>query len=317
MVVAITTYKRYESLLRAVRSVIDQRIERLSISIYDNGGDPSAERRLRSDLDTDVPIEYTLNSHNIGSVRNIVKSFDPGKSSYFIYLADDDYLLPGFISRSIKLLEENATCEFTVSPAKFVDECNIYRSKERVSPKPRIHQPSIRVLRDIVRGRIPYKWSGCVFRERTLINPPRITEELGPFLDSHYILALCAKYRFIEANFHGAVYTVHSKSQSVSCRNFNREWPNWWSCASRMVEQDESILVHIRRNYRRLITPYFPRIVLSQILTLSRRLDANTIQDIVCEYMHVYGKISLVSILGTFVYYNVKAITWLRNHTRL
>ena len=95
--VLVTTYNRCHSLPRAIKSILKQDFTDFEIVIIDDDSTDKTERVVQSFKDD--RIRYFKNTENVGSklgdrehVRRFV--YELMRGQYFIYVCDDDYLLP-------------------------------------------------------------------------------------------------------------------------------------------------------------------------------------------------------------------------------
>lgn len=112
--VIIPTYKRSESLPKAINSVLAQSYDNIEIIIVDDN-DPDTDYRkmtehrmsLYEDNDKVFYIKHPYNK-NGSAARNT--GFRASKGSYIMYLDDDDEFLPIKVEAQVKLLE-NSDCQ--------------------------------------------------------------------------------------------------------------------------------------------------------------------------------------------------------------
>lgn len=114
--VLITTFNRPELLKRAVNSVLAQDHKDLELVVIDDVSDQPASEALAEIIDPRLKI--IRNKINVGSVDGdiaILRSFlaEHCRGDAFLYLCDDDYLIPtNLLSRQAQALEGDPTLSF-------------------------------------------------------------------------------------------------------------------------------------------------------------------------------------------------------------
>ena len=117
--VIIATYRRYDSLLRAVKSLINQTYSNIEIVVIDDNADTDWNKRIKTAVDkiqieTKSNIILIQNKVNQGSAntRNIGVRTSTG--DYVTFLDDDDVYLPSKIETQLNdMLIENADYSVT------------------------------------------------------------------------------------------------------------------------------------------------------------------------------------------------------------
>lgn len=110
--IIVLTYKRNHELLRCLHSLIAAKnncdlTAQMIISIFDNDPDNDIEEKIGNiDTKIDTTINYQKRDFNLGPRKNFIDSLIEShrelKPDGHIYVSDDDYVLPEFISENIK-----------------------------------------------------------------------------------------------------------------------------------------------------------------------------------------------------------------------
>src|SRR5262245_4382488 len=116
--VAIPTYNRAGLLKDALASTLGQDYPNLRVIVVDNASSDNTEAVVRSFGDSRVA--YVRNDTNLGPTRNLNRAIELNSSPYLNVLMDDDILLPGFVSESVKILEEHRDVAFSFTAARYV-----------------------------------------------------------------------------------------------------------------------------------------------------------------------------------------------------
>lgn len=117
--VIIATYRRKESLERAIMSVISQTYSNVEIIVVDDNADEEWNNTVNEIIEkckatTETPITYIKNKHNIGSARTRNIGIDNANGEYITFLDDDDLYLPKKIEYQVRdMAKKNADYSIT------------------------------------------------------------------------------------------------------------------------------------------------------------------------------------------------------------
>ena len=108
----VLTYKRNNELLRCLHSLIAAKNNcnipiYMTISVFDNDPENNILEKIKSiDTKEDTQIRYKKRDVNLGPRKNFIESLIEThrnlKPEGHIYVSDDDYVLPDFISENVK-----------------------------------------------------------------------------------------------------------------------------------------------------------------------------------------------------------------------
>ncbi|CAG0963072.1 GalNAc(5)-diNAcBac-PP-undecaprenol beta-1,3-glucosyltransferase [Methylophilaceae bacterium] len=107
--IVIPTYNRADLLKRALKSVFNQTIRPDEIIISDNASTDHTQEVVRGFSNNGVNIKYFRHDKNVGMLKNWEHAVSLVDTSFFSVLADDDYLLPGFVEKGLVNLQGNST----------------------------------------------------------------------------------------------------------------------------------------------------------------------------------------------------------------
>ncbi len=105
--IIIPTYKRYDLLERAIKSVLNQTYKNLEIIVVDDNISDSMERKKTEEIMKKYPdIIYIKNKKNLGGglTRNV--GIKRATGNYIAFLDDDDEFLPSKIEEQYKLYKK-------------------------------------------------------------------------------------------------------------------------------------------------------------------------------------------------------------------
>lgn len=106
--VAVPTFERSVELARAVDSLLDQDYSPIEIVIGDNASTDDTESVSRSYERKSASVRYVRQSENLGPTPNFESLRSVGTGEYFMYLGDDDWVDPAYVSRCVAELELDA-----------------------------------------------------------------------------------------------------------------------------------------------------------------------------------------------------------------
>lgn len=213
--VVIPTFNRRAHLQTAVESVLQERRVPIVLHIFDNASTDETETYARALVAGDARVSYTRRPENIGATGNYSHALASISTEYFVPLADDDWLLPGFLCDAHQVLEQQAE----LGAAVFVTEARNAQGVLAGTYPTALDQIKFGVLhpREHLDGWLRfghYGWSSVLWRTRTLgcLGAPYLHAGLPSDVDfqvqifCHYPVYLC--------NRPGAVYSLHDEQAS-------------------------------------------------------------------------------------------------------
>jgi Glycosyl transferase family 2 len=106
--IGIPTYNRPALLRRAARSALDQRAASVAVVISDDAStDPEVQRTLDDLAAADPRVRVLRQERNLGHAGNYQAVLEAAEGEYFMWLADDDWLDPGYVSCCLERLAED------------------------------------------------------------------------------------------------------------------------------------------------------------------------------------------------------------------
>jgi glycosyltransferase involved in cell wall biosynthesis len=147
--IGIPTYNRAEGLQRAVRSALAQDHAELEIVVSDDASTDSTEAVMRRLADQAPRLRYVRQQRNLGHAGNFQALLDAARGEYFMWLSDDDWIDPSYVSSCLAVLSGEPGYSLVGGLARYysggreiVDE----RPTDLVSAR-----PAARVLRYLAR----------------------------------------------------------------------------------------------------------------------------------------------------------------------
>jgi len=105
--IGIPTYNRVESLRRAVASALAQDYRNLEIVISDNTSTDGTEAFCRELCSQDARVRYVRHAANRGAFANFVSVLGEARGEFWMWLADDDWLDPDYVSQCAGFLTKH------------------------------------------------------------------------------------------------------------------------------------------------------------------------------------------------------------------
>src|SRR5919199_5421053 len=102
--VGIPTYNRREMLKRAVESVLAQDYTNFEVVISDNASTDGTQALCEDLCLRDERVHYFRQSTNKGPIANFNEVFRRSHGELFMYLGDDDWLDPSYLSQCVSTL---------------------------------------------------------------------------------------------------------------------------------------------------------------------------------------------------------------------
>jgi glycosyltransferase involved in cell wall biosynthesis len=146
----LPTFNRPSLLGRALASLVNQTWKNLEIVVSDNASsDPAVAETLAKFCEKDRRIRVCRQEENIGATANFFFVLKQSRGDYFMWAADDDYIAPWFVERSLQRLWSDddlamATAEaqyITIDNQKleFIAEGEAFRNWRSTEANERIH----------------------------------------------------------------------------------------------------------------------------------------------------------------------------------
>ena len=122
--VVIATYRREESLKRALKSIVNQTYKSIQIIVIDDNADNEWNRKVKNVIDEInflYPIVYVSNEINRGSAETRNIGIKVASGEYITFLDDDDVYLPNKIKNQVEHMIENKS-DYSITDLFLYDE---------------------------------------------------------------------------------------------------------------------------------------------------------------------------------------------------
>jgi len=128
--IGLPVFNGEKLLKKRLDSIISQTFSDFKVLISDNDSTDNTQKICYDYLSKDSRIEYFRQEKNIG-MNNFWFLLDEAKSKYFVWAAVDDWWLPQFLEKNVKILESNNKFVGSISKIEY-DDMNHVKTK---SPK--------------------------------------------------------------------------------------------------------------------------------------------------------------------------------------
>ena len=122
--VLVPTHNRAGFLREALASVVEQSVQDLSIVVADNASADDTADVVSSF--SDPRIRYVRHPHDIGYVRNFNFCLGQIDAGCFTFLHDDDYMLPGRLEATLRVLDDYPNHYTEVPEVQASGAANLY-----------------------------------------------------------------------------------------------------------------------------------------------------------------------------------------------
>lgn len=226
--VVIPTFNRRQWLERAAESVLSETRVPIVLHIFDNASSDDTDRYAETLMARDSRVRCTRWPENVGGLVNSQRSIASVSSEYFVPLADDDWLLPGFLYAAYSIMKQRPELGAVVfqtghlSPEGSIVAYNPPSSSVSGFLDTRAH---LRLW--MMEGH--YQWSSILWRREVIdrIGVPEVN--IGLPSDVDYQAQAFARFPVYRVLRPGAVYQLHhAQASSVAMGG------KWWLIAKRL-----------------------------------------------------------------------------------
>jgi glycosyltransferase involved in cell wall biosynthesis len=192
--IGLPTFNRAHSLGRAIDSILTQDLKDFELVVSDNASTDSTQDLCRDYAARDGRVKYIRQPTNQGASANFQTVLTESRGKYFMWLSDDDWLDPSYLSRCVEALSTDAELSLVCGTAKYIDESG--REHPGIAMNLLHDSAPERVLRFYGRVNDNGTFYGVMLRERLLANP--MQNVLGGDWLLVATLALSGKIRTLE-----------------------------------------------------------------------------------------------------------------------
>jgi glycosyltransferase involved in cell wall biosynthesis len=105
----------------AIRSALAQTLDELELILCDNASQDRTAEICSDYAARDPRVRYFRNPRNLGAAANYNLAFSHARGRYFKWLAHDDRMLPSFLAKTCRVLEERADTVLCNTVISYID----------------------------------------------------------------------------------------------------------------------------------------------------------------------------------------------------
>lgn len=107
--IGLPTFNRASKMMRAASTALAQDHENIELIISDNASTDETQQVCQELMSRDRRVRYRRQSSNVGPTRNINDVLRAATGSFYMCLADDDWIAPNYVSACVAALEADRT----------------------------------------------------------------------------------------------------------------------------------------------------------------------------------------------------------------
>lgn len=249
--ILIPTFQRPEMLRRSVESVLTQSFQQFILKVYDNGSDIETVR-VMDEYKDDQRVFYLRHKQNLGAQENAKRLFESVSTEFYIFISDDDFMLPGHLERGISALTTNKQCSVYFSPSIVVNTTSQLVKHVSTGWMEGAYTPSIDSLKKVSRDH--FISTSTIFSRKLRPNFPMF-HAFG--LDDVFSVLLVGCFTFYVSQTPGAVFMInHDGDRYRNVRDFpldkilnGEAFDKSLVTSNASSELRDSLLMYLRRIY--------------------------------------------------------------------
>lgn len=119
--VGLPVYNGEAFLEDAIRSTLGQTLQDLELILCDNASSDRTAEICRDYAASDPRVRYFRNPRNLGAAANYNLAFSHARGRYFKWLAHDDRMMPSFLAKTCRVLEERSNVVLCNTVVSYID----------------------------------------------------------------------------------------------------------------------------------------------------------------------------------------------------
>ena len=123
--VGVPVYNGEAFLEDAIRSALTQTLGDLELILCDNASSDRTAEICRDYAARDPRVRYFRNARNLGAAANYNLAFSHARGRYFKWLAHDDRMLPSYLAKTQRILEERADAVLCNTVVSYIDSAGV------------------------------------------------------------------------------------------------------------------------------------------------------------------------------------------------
>lgn len=245
----IPTYRRPNSLQRAIRSVLKQTYPHFQVCVYDNASGDNTASVVAAMAETDSRVKYSCHSENIGAFENFRYGLEHVETPFFSFLSDDDVVLADFFETALGGYERHPDAIFSATDVIHLGMNNNILRTALESWEAGYYEPPMGLSTMLDQGHS--EWTGILFRKDVIDSIGSLDPATGRFSDLDFTLRIAARCPFVVSKEPGAVFNALT-SQTRGQYPFDLAWPGITKMIRNLTD-DESIPATVRDHAARAL----------------------------------------------------------------
>ncbi len=131
--IGLPTFNRAGILKRAIDSALTQDYVNLELVISDNASTDQTQALCEEYCRRDPRIRYVRQPTNLGAAGNFAAVLAQAQGQFFMWLSDDDWLDPGYISECTRVLESNSEHQLVCGRASYFQGAEFQFTEEPIT----------------------------------------------------------------------------------------------------------------------------------------------------------------------------------------
>lgn len=213
--VTIPTYNRRNPLENAIQSAIDQNCDEMIVHVWDNHSTDGTQEFMENLVRTHANVRYTRRSENLGALANYSDALSQVETEFYVGLADDDLLLPGFLERGLSEFDQDPSLGAVVMQTVHVSPEGF---ETHINPDLRWRygkMSSVEMMEQWTKfGH--FEWSSILFKKAAFDSVGGIDTKIGLAADVDFQMRIFMSYCTKVVSHRAAIINVHDGQSSRS-----------------------------------------------------------------------------------------------------
>ncbi len=232
--VIIPTFRRPESLRRAILSVLRQTFSAFQVCVYDDASRDTTQAVVAELAENDPRVKYYCHPQRVGAANNFNYGLKLVNTPFFAFLSDDDLLLPYFFEVAMQSLSVSPDAMFYAGLTIQVENNKIIGVSKNGGRFGVLSPPDS--LLDILDHQL--LWNSIVFRSKVVNSVGFLDADVGGPADIDFVFRVVAQHPVIISTEPSAVYMLHTQNVYARSSDYRSYLRGFQLITSRMMLDD-------------------------------------------------------------------------------
>ncbi len=279
--VIIPTFRRPESLRRAISSVQHQTFSAFQVCVYDDASRDKTQAVVAELAGTDSRIKYHCHPQRVGAANNFNYGLKLVNTPFFVFLSDDDLLLPRFFEVAMQSLSANPDAMFYAGLTVQVEDNKIIGVSKNGGRFGVLSPPDS--LLDILDHQL--LWNSIVFRSKVVDSVGFLDADVGGPADMDFEFRVAAQHPVVISTEPSAVYMLHTQNVYARSSDYRSYMRGFKLITSRMMS-DDSLSLDTRMQIKNKLNAWLSNL----LIALAERASLKGESDNVCAIAEVLAR---------------------------